>query len=104
MTTAQEISFSVDDYRLDVPECDGLRAQRIALRFSGACELDRTSTDDLAFLAALRLGAPVRLIVTGTASGKGFSLRPEKAVPGDLADVAYSVSVRVEAVELGELA
>ena len=66
---------------------------------SGSGSLDRTSSDDLALLEAMRMGREVRLIVTGTIAGKGFRL-------GGSSDeeLAFSCTVRVESVEAGEIA
>jgi hypothetical protein len=91
--------FSVESYRLNIPSLDGIKATRLDIRFSGSGSLDRTSEDDLALLEAMRIGAPVRLIVTGKISGKAFKLGT-----GDDAEFAYSCTVRIASVEAGEIA
>ena len=91
--------FSADSYRLNIPSLDGRKATRLDIRFAGSGSLDRTSADDLALLEAMRIAAPVRLIVTGEISGKAFRLGT-----GDDAEFAYSCTVRVASVEAGELA
>ena len=93
--------FAADSYNLNIPTIDGHRAMKLAVRFSGTGDLDRTSADDLALLEAMRMGAPVRLIITGEISGKGFSLARK---PGDEGELSYTCTVRVESVEAGELA
>jgi hypothetical protein len=77
---------------------DGFRAHKVRVGFVGVIDLDRTSLDDLEFVEALRLGAPVRAIVTGAVSGKGFTLtnRPHED------EVGYYCSVRIDGVEIGE--
>ena len=99
--TEDEI-FSADAYALPIPTTEGRKAQRISVRFTGSCELDRTSEDDLIFLEAMRLGVPVRLVITGLPVGKGFSLKVAADPTGE--ELAYHSAVRVTAVELGELA
>jgi len=98
----EEPVFDASVYDLNIPKVDGIRAQKLSVRFQGSCYLDRTSEDDLVFLEAMRLGVPVRLIITGLPVGKGFSLRPAR--DDDDGELSYSCSLRVEAVELGELA
>ena len=78
--TEDEI-FSADAYALPIPTTEGRKAQRISVRFTGSCELDRTSEDDLVFLEAMRLGVPVRLVITGLPVGKGFSLSQRRTRP-----------------------
>jgi hypothetical protein len=90
-------TFSPEAYKLDIPTLDGHGAKRINLRFSGSAKLDGTSADDVALLQAARLGAPVRLIVTGSVSTKTFSLD----AAGE--EMAFSFVVRVQDVEAGEL-
>ncbi len=91
--------FNASSYDLNIPMQDGYKATRLDIRFSGSGLLDRTSEDDLALLEAMRLGREVRLIVTGSISGKSFSLRT-----GDDAALSYACTVRVASVEAGELA
>jgi len=91
--------FSADADNLPITKLDGRRATKLDVRFSGSGLLDRTSEDDLALLEAMRLGAPVRLIVVGQIAGKSFRLRT-----GDEEELSYSCTVRVESVEAGELA
>lgn len=91
-------SFSASAYDLPIPAIDGRKAQKISVRFSGSCFLDRTSEDDLVFLNAMRMGTPVRLIITGLPTGKGFSLRTRDTDD----ELSYHCSLRVEAVELAE--
>jgi hypothetical protein len=97
---ADEEIFSPVSYALPIPETDGLRAETITIRFVGVVSLDRTSLDDLEFVEALRLGAPVRVIANGSVSGKGFTHR----VSSDGAEIGYYASLRVAEVELGEAA
>jgi hypothetical protein len=66
--------FDVELYKLNIPTLDDRKATKLDIRFSGSGSLDRTSEDDLALLEAMRIGAPVRLIVTGEISGKAFRL------------------------------
>ena len=94
--------FDAASYDLPIPATEGKKAQRISVRFTGSCELDRTSEDDLVFLEAMRLGVPVRLVITGVPVGKGFSLKPAQDPTDE--ELAYHSAVRVTAVELGELA
>jgi hypothetical protein len=47
----------------------------------------------------MRIGAPVRLIVTGTINGKAFRLGGSEDE-----ELSYSCTVRVESVEAGEIA
>lgn len=97
----RELTFTPEMYRLPVPEMDGRRAVKLELRFSGAGLLDATSADDLAILEAARLGEPVRLLVVGEFSGKGFRLNRNSNGEGEL---SYSCTVKVLSVEAGELA
>lgn len=97
--TADELVFDVASYQLNIPSLDDRKATKLDIRFSGSGSLDRTSEDDLALLEAMRIGAPVRLIVTGEISGKAFRLGT-----GDDAEFSYSCTVRVASVEAGELA
>jgi hypothetical protein len=82
---ATEPDFSAESYRRHanaIPSMDGHRATTLNIRFSGRGVLDRTSEDDLALLEAMRLGREVRLIVTGTISGKRLSsARPARSSP-----------------------
>ena len=94
-----ETVFSADSYKLNIPTLDGRKATQLDIRFAGSGSLDRTSEDDLALLEAMRIGAPVRLIVTGEISGKAYKLGT-----GDDAGFSYSCTVRVASVEAGELA
>jgi hypothetical protein len=96
-----ESVFSAESYRtMRVPTVDGKRAERIALRFSGAVERDRTASDDLEFVDGLTLdGSLVRLVIVGEAMAKSFIRRKGREVAID-----YAVSLRVESVEIGELA
>ncbi len=94
--------FNASSYDLPIPATEGRKAQRISVRFTGSCELDRTSEDDLVFLRAMRLGVPVRLVITGLPVGKGFSLKVAQDATDE--ELAYHSAVRVTAVELGELA
>jgi hypothetical protein len=98
LAVADEI-FSAEAYNLNIPTLDDRKATKLDIRFSGSGSLDRTSEDDLALLEAMRIGAPVRLIVTGKISGKAFKLGT-----GDDAEFAYSCTVRVASVEAGEIA
>jgi hypothetical protein len=82
--------FSAEAYKLNIPTLDDRKATKLDIRFSGSGALDRTSEDDLALLEAMRIGAPVRLIVTGEVSGKAFKLGT-----GDNAEFSYSCTVRV---------
>jgi hypothetical protein len=91
--------FSAEAYNLPIPSLDDRKATKLDIRFAGSGSLDRTSEDDLALLEAMRIGAPVRLIVAGTISGKAFKLGT-----GDDAEFAYACTVRVATVEAGELA
>ena len=90
---------STRSYDLPIPTLDDRKATKLDIRFSGAASLDRTPEDDLAVLEAMRIGAPVRLIVTGEISGKAFKLGT-----GDAAEFSYSCTVRVATVEASELA
>lgn len=92
--------FSTSTYALPIPAVDGLKAEKITVRFVGVVDLGRTSEDELTFVEALRLGSPVRLVVTGSVSGKGFVLREAK--DGD--ECGYYCSVRIADVEIGEAA
>jgi len=91
--------FSAESYNLDIPALDGRKATALDIRFAGAGRMDRTNEDDLALLKGMRIGAPVRLIVVGSISGKAFKLGT-----GDDADFSYSCTVRVAGVEAGEIA
>lgn len=73
---------------MPVARIDGHKATKLDMHFSGSGSLDRTSDDDVALLEAMRLGAPVRLIVTGTINGKGFRLGG-----ADDDELAYSCTV-----------
>jgi hypothetical protein len=90
--------FGAAAYDLPVPAVDGYKAQKITIRFVGVVDLDRTDMHQLAFVEALRLGVPVRVIVTGRVSGKGFT----HSISHDEEKVAYYASLRVDDVELGE--
>ena len=94
-----ESIFDAASYNLPIPRMDDRKATKLDIRFSGSGSLDRTSEDDLALLEAMRIGAPVRLIVTGTINGKAFRL-------GGIADeeMSFACTVRVESVEAGEIA
>ena len=91
--------FSAESYKLNIPTLDDRKATKLDIRFVGSGPLDRTSEDDLALLEAMRIGVPVRLIVTGEISGKAFRLGT-----GDDAEFSYSCTVRVASVEAGEIA
>jgi hypothetical protein len=91
--------FDAANFVLPIPKIDDRKATKLDIRFSGSGSRHRTSSDDLALLEAMRMGSEVRLIVTGTISGKGFRLS------GDDDDgLSYSCTVRVESVEAGEIA
>jgi hypothetical protein len=91
--------FDISSYDLNIPKIDERKATNLAIRFSGSGDLDRTSEDDLALLEAMRIGAPVRLIVTGTISGKAYRLAGK-----DNEGLGFSATVRVASVEAGEIA
>jgi hypothetical protein len=91
--------FSASAYDLNIPSLDGRKATNLDIRFSGSGSLDRTSADDLALLEAARLGAPVRLIVTGTINGKAFRLGGTEDE-----EMSYACTVKVLSVEAGEIA
>jgi hypothetical protein len=93
-----EIMFSPESYRLEIPTLDGYRAANCALRFSGAGKLDRTSADDVEVMRAAKLGEPIRLIVVGEVATKAFSLKK------DTGELEYSFVVRITAVEAAETA
>ena len=97
--TADDLVFSAASYNLPIPKIDDRKATQLDIRFSGKGSLDRTSDDDLALLEAMRIGAPVRLIVTGTISGKAFRLEGT-----DDNELGFAATVRVASVEAGELA
>jgi hypothetical protein len=97
--TLDETAFTAADYDLNVPAYDGRRATDLDVRFSGSGKLDRTSSDDLTLLEAARLGAPVRLIVTGTVNAHSFRLTGT-----DGEGLAFACTVRVDYIEAGELA
>ncbi len=84
--------FDASSYDLPIPAQDGYKAEKITIRFVGVCDLDRTNEDDLEFVAALRLGKPVRLIVSGSVSGKGFT---HQVKSDDEETVGYYCSVRI---------
>ena len=96
-----EMVFSAESYKLNIPSLDGFKAARLDLRFSGSGSLDRTSEDDLALLEAARLGEPVRLLVIGEFVGKGFKLSRDSDGEGEL---SYTCTVKVLGVEAGERA
>jgi hypothetical protein len=95
----EESVFDASAYDLNIPTLDGRKATNLDIRFSGSGSLDRTSEDDLALLEAMRIGAPVRLIVTGTINGKTFRLGGT-----DDDEMSYACTVRVASVEAGEIA
>jgi hypothetical protein len=98
-TDVDEAVFDASAYDLPIPKMDGRKATNLDIRFSGSGSLDRTSEDDLALYEAMRLGNPVRLIVTGVVGGKGFRL---SGVEGE--ELSVSCTVRVDSVEAAELA
>lgn len=77
---------------------DGRTATNLDIRCSGSGPLDRTS-EDLALLEAMRIGAPVRLIVTGTINGKAFRLGSTNDE-----EMSYACTMHVATVEAGEVA
>jgi hypothetical protein len=98
-TDMDDVVFDASAYDLNIPKIDGLKATNLDIRFSGSGSLDRTSEDDLALLEAMRIGAPVRLIVTGTINGKAFRLGGT-----DDEELAFACTVKVASVEAGEIA
>ncbi len=99
--TAAELSladFEAGLVELPIPATDGFKADEITIRFVGVVKLDRTDVEHLRFVDAMRLGAPVRLIVTGAVSGKGFTHSQTQ----DEDKVGYYASLRIADVELGE--
>jgi hypothetical protein len=98
-TDIDDVVFDASAYDLNIPTLDGRKATNLDIRFSGSGRLDRTSADDLALLEAMRIGAPVRLIVTGTINGKAFRLGGT-----DDDEMSYACTVRVASVEAGEIA
>jgi hypothetical protein len=97
----EELVFEPSSYDLPVPQQDGYRADAIRVRFTGVIDLDRTSLDDLDFVNALRFGERVKLIVGGTPDTKTFK---HNLVRGDEGKVDYSVSVKLDELEIGEAA
>jgi hypothetical protein len=93
-----EIVFSPESYRLEIPTLDGHRAARCALRFSGSASLDRTSSDDVELMSAARLGNEVLLLVRGEVATKSFTL------PKSGEELEYAFVVRITAVEAAETA
>jgi hypothetical protein len=100
MAVLEDVDFS-EAYTLPIPEQDGYRADAIRVRFTGVVDLDRTSLDDLAFTQALKLAEPVRLVVTGAPDAKTFR---HNLVRGDEGRVEYSVTIRIDQLEIGEAA
>jgi hypothetical protein len=94
-----DVVFDAAMYDLPIPETDGYKPKNITIRFVGVVNLDRTNEEHLAFVESLRLGIPVRVIVTGSVSGKGFTHRVNSE--GD-EEVGYYASLRIADVELGE--
>jgi hypothetical protein len=39
--------FDAASYDLPIPSTEGRKAQKLSVRFTGSCDLDRTSEDDL---------------------------------------------------------
>jgi hypothetical protein len=93
-----EVTFSPESYRLEIPSLDGFRAARCTLKYSGSHSLDRTSADDVELMRAARFDTEVRLIVRGKVATKSFSL------PKDGKELEYAFVVRVTAVETAETA
>ena len=81
-----------------LPTLDSYRASEISLAFSGSTRLDHLNALDLELVQAARLGAPVRLIVTGTISAKRYAL--ETSSEG----LKYTFTVKVDGVEDAERA
>jgi hypothetical protein len=86
---------------VDIPGVDGFRASKLTVRFVGVIDLDKTSTDDVDFVNALRLGGAVRVICTGAVSGKGFTHRVSSKEEHE-DEVGYYCSVRIDGLEIGE--
>ncbi len=105
MSVAELPTFEAASYDLPIPkdESTGRKATKLTVRWTGSTELDRTSEDDLLWLQALRLGTPLRLVIVGTPTARGFSISPK---PGrDVTEeLGFTCSIKVEQVELGELA
>jgi len=91
--------FDVSAYELPIPKMDERKTTRLDIRLSGSGQLDRTNEDDLALVEAMRMGREDRLIVNGTIAGKAFRLAGSEDD-----ELSYSCSVRVLAVEAGEIA
>ena len=61
--------------------------------------LDRTSLDDLEFVNALTLNAPVRMVVSGRVSTKAFTVRTGA---DDEKTVGYYATIAIGDIEIGE--
>jgi hypothetical protein len=100
-TELEDAVFDISSYDLPIPSIDGFKTSTLRLRFTGAGILiDRTDEIALGFLNALRMGQAVRLVVVGSVDTKQFR---RQAREGDEA-VEYGVTVKIEEIELGELA
>jgi hypothetical protein len=96
-TVTTDELYSVESYQLAIPGMDGYKADSMALSFSGAVPLDRTSADDLEFVNGLKLGQQIELKVLATVTKKGFSLTAGKDDNPD--STGYGVGLKVHSLE-----
>lgn len=86
------------DLQMRIPGMDGYRADKIAVAFAGAVDLDRMSEDDLAFVESLTLGSQVELRVSAIVTKKGFTLSPGGESAADT--TGYGVGLKVHSLEV----
>lgn len=66
----QSQAFDSGAFRIDVPEVDGVDADKIVVAFAGSVELDLHNEHHLSFFNSLTLGKDVELRAAGTVSDK----------------------------------
>jgi len=74
----QTRAFDSTPYRLDIPEVDGVDAEKIIIAFAGSVELDISNEGDLALFNGLRLGREIDMRVAGVVADKPSPLKVAK--------------------------
>jgi hypothetical protein len=73
-----QVHFDASTYALDVPNVDGVHAEKIIIAFAGSVELDIHDEKDLAIFNALTLGKEVDLRVAGIVADRPSPLKTDK--------------------------
>jgi hypothetical protein len=73
-----QVHFDASAFTLDIPNVDGVHAEKIVVAFAGSVELDIHDETDLALFNSLTLGREIELRVSGTVADRPSPLKTDK--------------------------